>query len=426
MEISKAMGREQRRNIASKVLWIISIAVIFFIGVYYFPKEYKNLELIESIYYTIRLFVLEHDLPSFPKTWPLIVIHFAAPLVAVSAGWYFLKYLFVLKPFLKIRGIRDHVVVCGMGKAGRLITSALEKRSIKVIGIDRGPVQRFEDWFREHRSPILIGDFNSHVLLKRARATRARTLVFATGDDLANLEGAVAAYDQLKTDVGPVRLIWIHIANEKLANTAREVVRTRGVVGIRFFDTYRIAAAKVIREYFPKEERGQVTEVNIIGFGKFGRDLAELLLTDRGAGENFKLNIIDILDKQKQVAQLACDFGLTPASGIVSFVQQDISDLHLIDDCHKAFFICTDDDLGNLTAAMSLARKVDCSHIYVRMTTWPVSAVAEHLGEDRGLYFININELVSEGLSDLPGLFLPPNKSHLKRTSERQGEQMAS
>ena len=48
-----------------KVLWAVSIAIVFSVGVYCFPREYPELGLVESIYYTIRLFVLEHDLPNF-------------------------------------------------------------------------------------------------------------------------------------------------------------------------------------------------------------------------------------------------------------------------------------------------------------------------------------------------------------------------
>jgi hypothetical protein len=43
------------------------------------------------------------------------------------------------------------------------------------------------------------------------------------------------------------------------------------------------------------------------------------------------------------------------------------------------------------------------------MEHWPLSAVAENLGEDRGIFFININDLVSQGIEDLPGKFLITN-----------------
>lgn len=406
------MKRGYHKITVPRTIWSLSVAIVLVVGVCCLPREFPHLGFLESVYYTIRLFVLEHDLPHFPKTWPLILIYFAAPLVSLSAGWFFLKYLFNIAPILKTKWMHDHVVIAGMGKIGSLLASTLETNGVKIVGIDIKQTQEFDDWFSAHKSPILFGDFNSHTMLKRARACRARSIVFATGDDLANLEGAVAAYDKLKTIDGPVQLIWTHVADEQLANTAREAVRTQGVRSIRFFDTYRIAATRIVRSYFSREIRKHIREVNVIGFGKFGRDLVEILVTNLNRDENIEINVIDIADKRVQISSILEELG---NSCPITFTQADVRDLKLEDERHKAFFICTDDDLGNLTAAMRLSKKSDCANIYVRMTTWPISAMADHLGEDRGICFINIHNLVEEGLGDLPGLFQPATKGDIKR-----------
>jgi hypothetical protein len=100
---------------------------------------------------------------------------------------------------------------------------------------------------------------------------------------------------------------------------------------------------------------------------------------------------------------------------MVSFEMAAVQDIQFVDDINKAFFICTDDDMGNLTAAMSLVKKVNIKHIYVRMHHWPVSAIAENLGEEQGVFFININDLVVQGITDLPGIFKNADISDLKR-----------
>jgi hypothetical protein len=89
--------------------------------------------------------------------------------------------------------------------------------------------------------------------------------------------------------------------------------------------------------------------------------------------------------------------------------------MEMHDEPDKAFFLCTDDDLGNLTAAMMLACKADCNYIYVRMAHWPMSSVADHLGEDRGVTFVNINQMMTRGIETLPGIFAPPAEKDLKR-----------
>ena len=365
----------------------------------------------ESLYSTLRLFVFERD-EEFPESRPLIFIFFAAPLIALSAAGAAVTYLFRLSPQVRLRWLSDHVVVCGVGRAGKLIAGALCERGVPVVGIDRGPPEAFDDFCAERRTPMLFGDFHSRALLARAGADRARSVIFASGDDLANLEGAVGAYERLRSEHGPTRLIWAHIANERLADTARLVMRTSGRVGIRFFDTYRIAASRMIARYFSRGQRRGIREVNILGFGKFGRDLLEVLVRDLADDEPIKLRVIDVRNRANQVRLLAEELGVSER---VSFCQADINELALEDQPDKAFFLCTDDDLGNLTAAMVLASRSHATHIYVRMAHWPLSAVAEHLGESRGVVFVNINDLVVQGLADLPGVFQPAQESDLKR-----------
>ncbi|MCP4599962.1 MAG: hypothetical protein GY847_05385 [Proteobacteria bacterium] len=308
----------------------------------------------------------------------------------------------------------DHVIVCGLGRTGELLAKTLKKRNIKTVGIDLGPPEAFEKLRSEYGFPIVLGDFHSEDTLLQAGARRARAIVFAAGDDLANLEGTINTYEWLKRDSGSILIIWSHVANERLADTARGALQTTGAVGIRFFDTYRIAAKKMIELHFTKKIRSGVSNVTIIGFGKFGRDLYELITLDLSPGEDIAINVIDVRDLGGEVEDLATELG---ADSFTSFLQADIRHLRLEDEPDKAFFICTDDDLGNLATAMMLASKLDSNHIFVRMSTWPLSAIADHLGQDRGVTFVNINRLVEGGIDHLAGIFKPATSDDLHKHS---------
>lgn len=394
-------------------LWAGSIAAVIGMGLYYMPREFPELTFWESLYYTIQLFVFSAELPSFPRSWPLIFILFAAPVIAFSALGTAVKYLFRLSPAIKTRWISDHVVICGVGRTGKIMAAMLEKRGLPVVGVDRGPAEEFEEWRSASGVPMIFGDFHSASLLERAGARRARALIFASGNDLANLEGAVNAYELVRADAaGPPRLIWAHVASERLADNARLALRTRGQVAIRFFDTYHLAAQRMIARYFNRETRKGVNEVAILGFGKFGHDLMEVLVTDLAPEERFIIRVIDREDRTNAVKLLADELNV---SDRVSFHQAAVQDLELVDQPDHAFFICTDDDLGNLTAAMMLTGKLGATHIYVRMATWPMSAVADHLGEEHGVTFINIANLMVQGIEQLPGIFAPATAADLKR-----------
>ncbi len=425
-----------RKSLTRTALWASAVLLILAVGIVYFPRERPELGFWGALYFTIRLFILEHDLGHFPRHSQLIVIYFLAPLVSLSVIGTAVRYFFRLSPALRMRWQSDHVVICGVGRTGKLLASTLQEKRVAVVGVDAGCPDNFEEYCGESGVPMVYGDFRSHVILKRAGAAKARAIIFSSGDDLLNLEGAIGAYGWLLEDGvrpggtdknrrqnepprnsnDPARLIWVHIAREQLADTARLAVRTRPPVGIRFFDTYYMAATKMVAKYFGRERRQQITSITILGFGKFGRDLLEVLIRDLDAAKERTIQVVDIQDRQGEVHTLAAEFGVADR---VRFQRADIADLDLADSEDQAFFLCTDDDVGNLAAALLLTRKVSGTHIYVRMSRWPMPAVEDHLSENRGIEFVNINDLVIEGLLDLAGIFTPAALSDLKRIEGR-------
>ena len=247
-------------------------------------------------------------------------------------------------------------------------------------------------------------------VLERAGGKGARSVIFATGDDLVNIEAAFAAYEHFMSDTGPVRLLWTHIADEKLADVLRSAVRTRGRVGIRFFDTYTIAAERMVDGYFGPDARSGLREIVIAGYGKFGNDLlgAVAAVLD----DAVSVRVLDRRDLESSVMRNSEALGL---GGRIRFSREDIRELSIGDDMPRAFFLCTDDDLGNLSLALTLAERAPGNRIFVRMGHWPLQSVSEQLGRDMGLVFININDLISQGLRGIAGIFNPAAESDLKR-----------
>lgn len=404
------------KNVSSIVklaLWIISSVTILVIGIYYFPRETDGLDFWGSLYYTIRLFILEHDLAQFPKARPLVFAYFFAPLLTLSAAGSVISYIFHASPVLRTKWKKDHVVICGFGRTGRILATSLKKKGVKVVGVDWGQRDRFQQYHADSGIPIILGDFMSMKVLKKAGCDGARSLVFASGDDLTNLEGVMTAYDRLHAEDGPPRILWTHIANERLAATARMALRTSGPVGIRIFDTYQIATSRMIARHFHAGVRGHIEKVSILGFGKFGRDLLETLVLDAGPDEKWPIRVVDVRDREKEVMTLASDLNMRCR---VSFMKSDINLMDVENSNNTAHFICTDDDIKNLAMALMLCDRMNGNNIYVRMAKWPIPALECHFYENRNITFVNINDLVEKGISDMPGIFEPARKSDLKRT----------
>lgn len=84
-----------------------------------------------------------------------------------------------------LEGIRDHIVVCGLGRMGRLICKEFERQKARFVVIDRNE-SAINDWTTEHGIP-LCGDATEDDVLKYAGVERAKVLVAVLPSDADNL-----------------------------------------------------------------------------------------------------------------------------------------------------------------------------------------------------------------------------------------------
>ena len=80
--------------------------------------------------------------------------------------------------------LRNHAIVCGHGRVGRLITSALDRRGFTyvVITTDRHDMARL----RDQGTPVLYGDAADPALLTHAHLAEARVLIVAIANSHAS------------------------------------------------------------------------------------------------------------------------------------------------------------------------------------------------------------------------------------------------
>ncbi len=86
-----------------------------------------------------------------------------------------------------------HVVVCGVGHVGYRVIEELCRLGEDVVAIEQNEKDSFVDAVREKGVPVHVGDARRDELLEKVGAKRAKAVVCATSDDLANLEIALDA-----------------------------------------------------------------------------------------------------------------------------------------------------------------------------------------------------------------------------------------
>jgi len=86
-----------------------------------------------------------------------------------------------------------HVVVCGVGHVGYRVIEELCLLGEDVVAIEQDEKDSFVEAVREKGIPVHIGDARRDELLEQVGAKRAKAVVCATSNDLANLEIALDA-----------------------------------------------------------------------------------------------------------------------------------------------------------------------------------------------------------------------------------------
>lgn len=87
----------------------------------------------------------------------------------------------------------DHIILVGFGRLGYRTFLLLRKLGQPVVVIERDEKNEFLEELRRDGSPLLLGDARREALLEDANVAKARSIVLATDDDMANLEIALDA-----------------------------------------------------------------------------------------------------------------------------------------------------------------------------------------------------------------------------------------
>lgn len=84
----------------------------------------------------------------------------------------------------KIRRLRDHYVICGFGRIGKLVAQEFERRPLSFVVVERDEAQvvKIPDHY-----PVVVGDATEEEVLIRAGIERAKGLVTALHSDADNL-----------------------------------------------------------------------------------------------------------------------------------------------------------------------------------------------------------------------------------------------
>jgi len=113
--------------------------------------------------------------------------------------------------------IKDHVIVVGLGNVGFRTIEHLVSRGVEVAACDLNERGRFIQLVRQLGVPVLVGDALLADNLRVLGVDRARAVVSATNDDVANIEVMMAV-----RELNPSARLVARVFDQKLADRAEQ------------------------------------------------------------------------------------------------------------------------------------------------------------------------------------------------------------
>jgi hypothetical protein len=259
----------------------VVVMVLGWVGFAEYQQDHPLAEPHSSPWYlSLQLFVLESGAIDGSLTWELHVARLAAPLVAAYAIVQALAAVFrdQMEAY-RLRFVRHHVVVAGLGAKGTRLARSLLRRGDRVVVIEADSVNTDVDLIRALGGLVVVGDARDLETQRRARVPEAGNLVSLCGDDGVNVEVATRARE-LATGrrAGRLRCTVDLVSPELSLLLATEELERYGQAPVRidFVNTCAAAAQALLRSHPPFRSLGtdgSSSPVLIVGDGRTARHL---------------------------------------------------------------------------------------------------------------------------------------------------------
>ncbi|MFC2022967.1 RyR domain-containing protein [Chloroflexota bacterium] len=291
----------------------------------------------------------------------------------------------------RVRFMKDHIVICGLGRKGLLLTQRYREKGERVLVIEQDGNNSRLRQCQEYGAIPLIVNAADPVLLRKVRVGKAKVVISVCGDDGTNAEVAVHARELVWDRKGKALSCLIHISDFQLCNLLREREIRLGKLDafkLHLFNVFESGARILLDEYPPfsttGEDYGSRPHLVVVGMGHLGESLVVNAARnwwdrDRKSDERLRITLIDREAGNKKESlclrysqlERACE--LVPIEVDIQAPEFERAEF-LFDDHRRCdvtmLYICLDDDSHALGAAMMIRQRVRALEvpIVIRMT----------------------------------------------------------
>ncbi len=357
---------------------VLAASTAFVLGAVGFSEHSASADeshtLLDIVYLTIQLFVLQSGAvtPSLP--WQLEIARFLAPAIAgYTAARALAQALRRQLQSLHAGFFKNHVVIAGLGKRGMLLAEAFYRRGERVIVIESDDANDFIPLCVALGIPVLEGDARQAGTLLLAGIRRAARLFAVGSDDGINAEIAVQARTLCAQRTGNPLTCHLHLVDPALCELLQErelsiVASDRGA-RFEFFNIFETGAREILKEYPAFEPKSQLRQhLVVVGVGHFGESLIvyaakawwktrslrggrlRVTLLDRNATQRQKMLSVRYPRLEQACELIPIDMDIDSPEFLQGVFLEDDSDRHGV----TSIYVCLDDDAVALSAGLML------------------------------------------------------------------------
>ena len=271
----------ETRWILLGIFWLVGLILGYAGFALYARDQALDWSAGDAFYRTLQLIILESGSVGGQVNWMLQVARFLLPALTAYTAFQAVMHLFREQTqWLRLWLLRDHVVVCGLGRKGSHLVSELLAQGRPVVVIEKDPGHERITTLRQQGAIVLVGDATDPMVLAGTRLHRARHLICLLGQDGPNLRVAVQAFGLTRGRQQGRLTCMIHLNSPELLNLIKNSELTVDAAvpfQLESFNAYARAARLLLQTDLgwqataPAEKIPQ--RVLVIGMGRLGENL---------------------------------------------------------------------------------------------------------------------------------------------------------
>ncbi|TFH54312.1 MAG: hypothetical protein E4G89_00250 [Methanothrix sp.] len=279
----RVFWRKHLRNIWGNVQWPLIAAlglIALVLGYIGFEKHFDIYGVVYSpfdlLYASLQLFVIGAPIEIGPIPIELELARYLAMAVAFyTVSTALMVILNEQVQSLRLKIIRDHIVICGLGHKGSHLLKKLNESGEQVVVIECDDTNNMLKTCKEQGTIVLSGDAEDKELLRKAGVHNAKYIVSFCGDDSTNIQVAIQSRELA---IGRSKMLTcIASINDphfsQILGGLEIEMEKNNFFRLEFFNIFDIGVRTLLKQYPPCDNLHTIPHILVVGLGDIGENL---------------------------------------------------------------------------------------------------------------------------------------------------------